>query len=158
MLVPLWIRLANEYLARGYYDVSRVLFAKALEVNRRSISSGLGLGIAEYRLARLDQAISALDEVLKLEKENVNALYWKGIVLHASKNLVDAVVSFRRADKLSDGKFPEVHWQLARVYKDQNKFRESADSLEVFLKLRPDAKNAEEIRQIIKTLRAKAIS
>jgi len=151
-------RLANEYLARGHYDVSQVLFSKALEVNRRSISSGLGLAIAEYRLARLDRAISALDEVIKLDKENINALYWKGIVLHASKNLVEAVVSFRRADKLSEGKFPEVHWQLARVYKDQNKYRESADSLEVFLKLRPDAKNAEEIRQIIKTLRAKPIS
>lgn len=151
-------RLATEYLAKGYYDAAQILFTKAFGVYPRSISSGLGLGIAEYRLNRSDKAVESFDAVLKLDKENVNALYWKGIVLHSSKKLDDSLAAFQRADRLSNGKFAEVHFQLAKVYKDQHKFRESADALEKFLKLRPEAQNAAEIRQIIKVLREKPSS
>jgi len=151
-------RLATEYLAKGHFEAAHVLFTNAFRVNPRSVSSGLGLGIAEYRLNRIDKALESLNEVLKLEKENVKALYWKGIVLHSLRKLGDALAALKSADKLSEGKFADVHFQLARVYKDQNKFRESADSLETYLKLRPDAENAAEIRQIIKTLREKTAS
>ena len=118
----------------------------------------LGLGVAEYRLKRNEKALEALDAVLKLDKESVNALYWKGIVLHSQNKLGDAATALQKADQLSSGKYAEVHFQLARIYKDQNKFRESADALETFLKLRPDAENAAEIRQIIKSLREKPAS
>jgi Tfp pilus assembly protein PilF len=151
-------KLATEYLAKGYYEAAQILFTKAIAVNPRSISSGVGLGLTEIRLGRTDKAIASFDSVIKLEKENVSALYWKGVALHSSKRLDEALASLQKAEKLSDGKFADVYWQLARVYKDKNRFRESAESLETFLKIRPDAQNAAEIRQIIKTLREKPVT
>lgn len=148
-------RLAIEYLRKGHFEAAYVLYTHAVRVNPRSISSGLGLGMAEYRMNRLDKSIEAFNEVLKLDKENANAYYWKGVVLHASRKFGDALAALQRADKLGEGKVADVHFQLARVYKDQNKFRESAESLEAFLRLKPDAENAPEIREIIKTLREK---
>lgn len=151
-------RLATEYLAKGHFEAAFVLYTKAIVVNSRSISSGLGLGLTELRLGRPDKAIASFDSVIKLEKENVSAHYWKGVTLHSSKRLDEALTSLQRAEKLSEGKFADVYWQLARVYKDKNRFRESAESLESFLKVRPDAQNAAEIRQIIKTLREKPLT
>lgn len=151
-------RLATEYLSKGHFDAAQVLFTNAVRVNPRSVSSGLGLGVTEFRLSRNDKALISFEEVLKLDKENVNALYWKGVVLHSSKKLGDALSSLRRAEQLSAGKFPDVYFQLARVYKDQNKFRESADALEDYLKAKPNAENAAQIRQAIKTLREKSVS
>jgi Flp pilus assembly protein TadD len=151
-------RLATEYLAKGYYEPAFVLFTKAIEVNPRSVSSLLGLGLTELRLKRYDRSIQAFNDTIKQDKENVNAYYWLGIAYHSNKNFGEAVTSLKRAEKLSEGRFAEVHWQLARVYKDQNKFRESADALETFLKVQPEAKNAEEIQKLIKTLRGKAVT
>ena len=151
-------RLGNEYLNKGYYEASFVLFTKAAEVNPRSISSNLGLGVSEYRLNRFPQAIQAFEGVIKLHKDNVNAHYWLGIVLHATGKLAEALTYLQKAEKLSQRKSPEIQWQLARVYKDQNKFKESADALELYLKLKPDADNAEEIRRAIRTLRGKSSS
>ena len=148
-------RLGNEYLKKGYYEASFVLFTKAAEVNPRSISSNLGMGISDYKINRFPEAIRAFESVIKLHKDNVNAHYWLGIVLHAAGKLGDALSYLQKAEKLSDRKSPEVQWQLARVYKDQNRFKESADALELYLKLRPDADNVEEIRRAIKTLREK---
>lgn len=148
-------RLGNEYLSKGYYEASYVLFTKAAEVNPRSISSNLGLGISDYKMNRFPQAIEAFESVIKLHKDNIGANYWLGIVHHAVGKFGEALTYLKKAEKLSQRKSPEVQWQLARVYKDQNKFRESADALELYLKLKPDADNAQEIRQVIKTLRGK---
>jgi tetratricopeptide (TPR) repeat protein len=127
-------------------------------VNPRSISSNLGLGISDYKINRLPEAIVTLENVIRLHKANVNAHYWLGVVLHASGKLGEAVDYLQKAEKLSERKSSEVQWQLARVYKDQNKFKESADALEMYLKLKPDAENAEEVRRIIKLLRGKQAS
>lgn len=151
-------RLGTAYLAKGYFEASFVLFTKALMVNPRSVSSGLGLGLTELRLGRTSKAIESFDLVIKLEKDNINAHYWKGVAFQSAKRLDEALSSLQRAEKLSDGKFADVYFQLARVYKDKNRFRESAESLETFLKIRPDAENAAEIRQVIKTLREKPAS
>jgi tetratricopeptide (TPR) repeat protein len=151
-------RLGNEYLNKGYYDASFVLFTRAVAVNPRSVSSNLGLGLSEYRLNQVPRSIQQFEAVVKLHKENVTAHYWLGVAYHSTGKLPQALSSLQKAEKLSEGKSPDVQWQLARVYKDQNKFKESADALEHYLKLKPDAENAEEIRKAIKTLRSKQAS
>ena len=148
-------RLGNEYLKKGYYEASHVLFTKAVAVNPRSISSNLGLGVSEYRLSRVPSSIEHFEAVIRLHKDNPNALYWLGITYHATGKLAEALTALQKAAKLGEGRSPEVQWQLARVYKDQNKFRESAEALELYLKLKPEAENAEEVRRVIKTLREK---
>ena len=53
------------------------------------------------------------------------------------------------------GKTPEVHWQLAGLYRDQKRYKEAADELELFLKAEPKAADAVKIREMIKQLREK---
>jgi tetratricopeptide (TPR) repeat protein len=147
--------LGNEYVTRGYYEPAFLLLSKAVSINRRSHSSSLGLGLASYRLGQVDKAISHFKTAVEVDNISANGYLWLGIALHANKKYVDALQALFKANDLSNGAVAEVHWQLARVYKDQNKFDKSADELELFLKYSPEAKNSEEIKGIIASLRSK---
>ncbi len=149
-------RLGTEYVVRGYYTPAYILLAKAVEINPRSFSSSFGLGLASYRLQRVDEAIDNLQRAVKIYNKSANAYLWLGIALHQNKKLSQAENALTQADKLSNGVSSEVHWQMARLYKDQNRFRESADKLELFLKYKPEVEDAEKIKDMIKVLRQKS--
>lgn len=149
-------RLGTEYIIRGHYRPAFVLLTKAVEVNPRSFSSTLGLGLALFRLQQVDEAVKNLRRAVEIYNKSANAHLWLGIALHQNKNLLQAETALIQANKLSKGESAEVHWQLARVYKDQNRFREAADELELFLKYNPKAEDTEKIKQTIITLRQKA--
>lgn len=148
-------RLGNEYLTRGYYQPASSLFIKAVSVNPKSFTCSFGLGLAAFRLNQPDDAVKYFRESIEKSNTSVNAHMWLGIVLHSKSNLTEALESLLKANKLSEGSAPEVHFQLARVYKDQNKFQKAADELELYLKYAPESKNISETKQIINTLRKK---
>ncbi len=148
-------RLGNEYVSRGHYEPAYVLLVKALEVNPKSFSSTLAAGVAEYRLGQGQRAVDRFNKAVTMNKGSANAQLWLGIALHGVGDLPRALAALRNADKLSGGTVAEVHWQLARVYKDRKEYSDAANELELFLKYRPDAQNVEEIRRIIAALREK---
>ncbi len=148
-------RLGNEYLQRGHYQAAYVLFTKAIGVNPKSFSSHFGLGLSEFRLSHPDLAVKSLTKAVELDGNSINANLWLGIALHGTKAYDKALASLLKADELSGGTAGEVHWQLARVYKDQGKFAKAADELELYLKFKPDAENADEIKNIVASLRKK---
>jgi tetratricopeptide (TPR) repeat protein len=61
-----------------------------------------------------------------------------------------------RAEQLSNHKLPEVHLQRARLYEKKGDRTRAADELELYLRKSPNAKNADALRQAIKTLREPA--
>jgi tetratricopeptide (TPR) repeat protein len=151
-------RLGREYVVRGYYQASFVLFTKAIEVNPRSYSSTFGLGLSLYRLQEVDRAIKTLQRATEIDNKQVNGFLWLGISYLHQKDYSQAETALNKANKLSNGESPDVHWQLARLYKDQNRFNESADSLELYLKHNSETGDTEKIKATIKTLRQKAKS
>jgi hypothetical protein len=148
-------RLGTEYVTRGHYVAAFVLLTKALQVNSRSFSSALALGVAEYRLGATDEAIGHFKQAVDLEKTSTNAHLWLGIALLSKSRHGEALLSLLEANRLSGGTLAEAHWQLARVYKEQKKYVLAADELELFLKYSPEAKDAASIRQVIDSLRSK---
>lgn len=148
-------RLGTEYVVRGYYEASLILLTKAVAVNPRSFSSTFGLGLSQFRLKQTDKAVESLHKATEINKEYVNGFLWLGIALHGAGKFDEAVNALLKADKLSKGESADVHWQMARVYKDQKLYGKSADELELFLKFKPDASNKEEIKKTIQILRQK---
>ena len=154
-------RLGTEYATRGntnpaYFEASRVLLTKAVEVNRGSFSSNFGLGFSQYHLGLNDQAIESLGRAVRLYDKSVNGHLWLGIAFKKASKLAQAEASLVRADKLGGGKVAEVHMRLAEVYSEQKRYKEAADELELFLKSQQAARDAEKIRQLIAQLRVKA--
>jgi Tfp pilus assembly protein PilF len=148
-------RLGTEYVVRGYYQAAFILLTKAVEVNPRSFSSTFGLGLAQFRLEQTDKAIESLARATEIYNESANGYLWLGIALHKKGKLEEAVVALLKANKIGKGEISEVHWQLARVYKDQKLYGKAAEELEFFLKYNPNATNKEEIKKTIRILHQK---
>jgi tetratricopeptide (TPR) repeat protein len=149
-------RLGNEYLTRGYYEPAFVLFTKAVGVNAKSFSSNFGLGLATFRLSRPEMAVKSLSKAAEIDSSSINAQLWLGIALHSTKKFDEALGALKKASDLAGGTAGEVHWQLARVYKDQGKWAKAADALELYLKYKPDAPNIAEVREAVSSLRKKS--
>ena len=153
-------RLGAEYAMRGasdpsYYEAALILLTKAVEVNASGFSSVFGLGWTQYQLGLNAKAIENLRRATALYSKSPNVFLWLGKALKRASILDQAEIAFKRAEKLSDGKFGEVHWQMAGLYNDQKRYKEAAEQLYLFLKAEPKAADAEKIRALIKQLREK---
>lgn len=149
-------RLGSEYVKRQQYEPARMVLAKAVEVNPRGYKSLYALGVAQYNLKRKAEATESLRRAVELNPSSVNSHLWLGIVLMKDGRLSEAESHLKRAHELSDERVPDVHMYLAQIYSNSKRYREAADELEHFLKEAPNARDAENIRGLIRRLREKA--
>jgi Tfp pilus assembly protein PilF len=154
-------RLGGEYAIRGhkdrsYWEAARLLLEKAIEVNPRGINSVFGLGWTQYHLGLNAQAVATLEQATSLAGKAADAFLWLGKAQRRISALDKAEQSFKRANELTKGKAPEIHWQLANLYSDQKRYQEAADELELYLKTQSDTQDDAKIQELIKKMRAKA--
>ena len=154
-------RLGTEYAARGrtnpaYFEAARILLTKAIEINPKSYSSMFGLGFTQYHQGMTNEAVKNLERAIGVYNKSTNGYLWLGLAQKRAGKLVQAEQSFKRANELSKGKQADVHWQLAGLYNEQKRYAEAAAALELFLKNKPDARDAEKIKELIVQLKQKA--
>lgn len=151
-------RLGTEYVMRGDFKTGKILLTRAIGINPKSFSSNFGLGLANYRLQEIDKSIEHLKKAAEISSDSINAQLWLGIAYLQKKEYSKSEDALLKANKLSGEKSAEVHWQLARLYNEEKKFKQSADELELFLKYNTEARDAEKIKETIAVLRKKADS
>jgi Tfp pilus assembly protein PilF len=153
-------RLGTEYVVRGHHQAAFVLLTKAVEVNKNGFPSMFGLGMALYHLGLYDKSVETLERAAGLYNSSsslqVGLQVYLGKALKRTGKPTQAETAFKRAKDLSEGKSAEVYWQLAGLYSEQQRYAEAADALELFLKYQRDTRDAEKIKESIKTLREKA--
>lgn len=148
-------RLGTEYAIKGYYRPAYVLLTQAIKINPKSFSGNFGLGLAQYHLQQFGSSVQSFQNAVNIYDKSINAYLWLGISLQQLNKFTEAEIALIKADKLSKGDSAEVHWQLAKLYNNQKRYKESADELEAFLKLSPKAEDAEKLKQTIQSLREK---
>ena len=150
------LRLGTEHLRRQTYPEALAALNKAVEVNPRGFAGLYGLGVAQHHLRQRAAAAETFRRAVNINPGSVNAQIWLGIALRLSGQLEQAEAALKRAKDLADGPVPEVHWQLAHVHNLQKRYGDAANELELFLKMTPDARDAEQIRKLIRQFREKA--
>lgn len=148
-------RLASEYVLIKEYRPAFVLFTAALNVNPKSYSSWFGLGVCQFRLNLVADSLVSLQRANDLQPEAVYGLLWLGIALHSNGRLGEALNILKKADRSGGSKISDINFQMARVLKDQGKYREAADQLEIVLAKDPQVENAEELKKMIVLLKSK---
>ncbi|HEY0083719.1 MAG TPA: tetratricopeptide repeat protein [Pyrinomonadaceae bacterium] len=151
-------RLGTEYAMRGpgYHEAARLLLMKALEVNPKAFPSTFGLGIAQYQLKMTNDSIETLKRATTLHPNSVNAFMYLGMAFKQAKRADEAETALKRANTLGNSKGAEVLYQLARLYSEQNRYQEAADTLELYLKAETDKSKTVQVRPVIQQLRDKA--
>ena len=150
--------LGTEQVKDAQYEAAIPLLTKALEVNSRAYASCFALGVAQYNLKQLQPAIESFKRAVLLNEKSINANLWLGIALRQTSRPDEAEAYLRRADVLAESKLPDAHWQLALLFNQLKRYKEAADELEKFLKVQPDARDAELIRKLIQRLRQQSVA
>jgi tetratricopeptide (TPR) repeat protein len=155
-------RLGVEYVKLQQYEPARANLTRAVEVNPNGASSHYALGVSQFHLQKLPEAVEALRRSLQLAPESPNAAlthFYLGLAFWNMSKAADAEPHLKKAYQLGGNSIPpDIHLHLAKYYSDNKRYKEAADELELFLKLAPDARDAEKIKNLIKQLRAKAAS
>jgi tetratricopeptide (TPR) repeat protein len=148
--------LGSQYVKQQKYDRAVPLLMKAVEVNRQSYQSLYPLSVAQYNLKQLPEAVESMKRAIVLNPQSATANLWLGMLLRQSSKLDEAETYLKNADRLAGSKSADVHWQLALLFNDLKRYKESADELELFLRVAPDAKDKELITRLIQRLRDKS--
>jgi tetratricopeptide (TPR) repeat protein len=150
--------LGTEEVKDREYDAAIPVLTKALEVNSRAYASCFALGVAQYNVKQLLPAIESFRRAVLLNEKSINANLWLGIALRQTSRPDEAEVYLKRADILAESKLPDAHWQLALLFNQLKRHKEAADELEIFLKVQPDARDAELIKKLIQRLRQQSVA
>ena len=145
--------MGTEQVRDQHYEEAIPFLAKALEVNSRAYNSVFALGVAQFNLKQVPSSIESFGRALLLNDKSINANLWLGIALRQTTRPEEAETYLRQADRLSESKLPDAHWQLALLFNQLKRYKEAADELELFLKLQPDSRDAELIKKLIAKLR-----
>jgi tetratricopeptide (TPR) repeat protein len=150
--------LGTEQVKDRQYEAAIPALTKALEVNSRAFASSFALGVAQYNVKQIQPAIESFRRALSINEKSINANLWLGIVLRQTSRPDEAEPYLKRADVLADSKLPDAHWQLALLFNQLKRYKEAADELEMFLKVQPDARDAELIKKLIQRLRQQSVA
>jgi tetratricopeptide (TPR) repeat protein len=116
----------------------------------------LNLGIALLETQEFVEAESQLREALKQNDSAPTAHMYLGVVLTKLHNYADAEKELRRAVDLGGSQLGLAHKYLGGIYWSRGEYRQAADELETYLRLTPNAPDAERVRGTIKEFRSKS--
>jgi len=147
----------REYINQQKYDFARAAFLKAVSVNDRSFNGWYGLSYASYALKEPKTGVPAALRATEIDSSSVDAFLMLGLGYRQAKAFPDAEKALLNAKKLSNGKKPDVNWNLALLYaNDMGRFKEAADELEIYLKVTDDESKKETVRKLIADFRQRA--
>src|SRR5690348_15678611 len=150
--------LGTEEVKDREYEAAIPVLPKALDVRSKAYATCFALGEAQYNVKQLQPALESFRRALLLNEKSIKANLWLGIALRQTSRPEDAEAYLKRADALADSKLPDAHWQLALLFNQLKRYKEAADELEIFLKLQPDARDAELIKKLIQRLRQQSVA
>lgn len=116
----------------------------------------LNLGIALLEAGQFSEAEAKLRDAVKRNDSAPTAHMYLGVALTKLRNYVDAEKELRRAIDLAGTQLGLAHYYLGGIYWGRGEYGHAADELETYLRLTPNAQDAERIRGTIKELRAKS--
>lgn len=147
--------LGVQYLKLGKADKAAEVLRSALRLAPDNATARLNYGIALLNKKEFGEAEAQLREVIKKNDSAPTAHMYLGITLLNLRNYDEAEKELRRAITMGGGSLSPAHYYLGGIYWRKKDYKRAADELETYLRLAPNAPDAERVRATIKELRSK---
>lgn len=150
--------LAEALFANSDYPGAEKEYRRVLEnpSSQMSVRARHFLGLALYKQGRVDEAMAEYRSAIEqAEGKYSEAHYNLGIALLERGQPQTAEQEFKLALEQEKKPWPEAQYNLAQALEKQKRFSEAADAYEVYLRLVPDAADAQKTREYIDYLRRK---
>lgn len=147
--------LGVNYLRMAKLNEAIESLEAALKLEPDYFDAKLNLGIAYLNKKQFDDAEKKLSDAITQNATAVTPHYYLGIVFLQKQDLDKAKAEFEIAKKTKTEKeLPLVHKYLGGIYWQTKQYDLAVVELQTYLKLAPDAKDADKIRQTIKELKS----
>ena len=147
--------LGVQYLKLGKFQDASDAFTKALKLTPDSFILHLNNGISLFSLNKHAEAETQFAAALVKNEASGTAHLYHARALIGLNRLDDAAIDLKRAIEIGGDDVKLAHRYLAGIYVEKGENAEAIKQLELYLKVSPDSKETEQIRNLIKELNKK---
>jgi tetratricopeptide (TPR) repeat protein len=148
--------LGVQYLKLGQANEAVEPLKSAVKLSPSAFTPKLNLGIALLELRQFAEAETQLREALKQNDSAATAHMYLGITLTRLRSYQEAEKELLRAIELGGNQLGLAHRYLGGIYWGKSEYARAADEFETYLRLMPNAQDADRVRRTIKELRSKS--
>lgn len=149
--------LGVEYLKLGDADRALEALRDAVRLSPDAFVPRLNYGIAFLEKKQFAEAETNLRQALQKNDSSPSAHLYLGITLISLRRYDEAEKELQRTVSLKGGDtMAQAYRLLGGLYWQKRQFKQAADQLELYLKLAPNAPDAQRIRTTVKELRSKS--
>lgn len=147
--------LGVQYLKLGQVERAIETLRSALKLKPEAFTPRLNYGIALHQNRKFAEAETELRQALMQNESSPGAHLYLGLTLINLRRNDEAEQSLLRAIRAGGDEMSLAHYYLGGIYWGRREYKRAADELETYLRLAPQAPEAERIRTTIKELRSK---
>jgi tetratricopeptide (TPR) repeat protein len=144
-----------QYLKLSQLEQAIESLRSAVKFAPEAFSPRLNYGIALLNKKEFSQAESELRRALKKNDSSPTAHLYLGMTLISLRKHDESEKELQRAITLGGDQMSLAHYYLGGIYWSRRENKLAADELEIYLKLNPQAPDAERVKNTIKELRNK---
>ncbi len=148
--------LGVQYLKLGQADKAVEALKTASELTPDAFIPRLNLGVALLETKQFVDAETQLREALKHNATSPTAHMYLGLTLTHLGNYDESEKELLRAVEVGGSQFGLAHYYLGGLYWKKRDYSRAAEELETYLRLSPNAADAQRVRTTIKDLRSRA--
>lgn len=145
--------LGVQYLRLNQLDDAVKSLRTAIEIAPDAFTPRLNYGIALLQRKQFPESVAELRRALELKDGSALAQLYLGRALLSTGDYAQAEKEFRRAVELGGDDVVVARRYLAAIYIEMGENERALKELEEYMRLNPKAKDADQIREIMKKLR-----
>ena len=145
--------LGVQYLKLNQLENADEAFQGALKIDPTAFSALINRGIANVMMKRYGEAVPILRKALKTNDQSAVGHYFLGQALANLGMFDDAEKELLASLKLGKEAMKEAHRILAIIYTSRGAKQQAVAELEAYLKLTPNAPDAQKLRERIQQLK-----
>jgi len=145
--------LGVQYLKLNQLDNADEAFQRALKITPDAFAALINRGIANFMMKRYGEAVPILRKALKQNDQSAVGHYFLGQALANQGFFEQAEKELLASLELGKEEMKEAHRILAIIYASRGAKKQAADQLEAYLKLAPNAPDAEKLKVMIRQLK-----
>ena len=145
--------LGVQYLKLNQLEKADEAFQGALKITPDAFAALINRGIANVMMKRYGEAVPILRKALKKNDQSAVGHYFLGQALANLGFFEQAEKELLTSLELGKEEMKEAHRLLAIIYTSRGAKKQAAGELEAYLKLAPNAPDAEKLKDVIRQLK-----
>jgi tetratricopeptide (TPR) repeat protein len=147
---------ANMLMQNNQLPQSEADFARALQIDPKHVPALRGLGYCQIQQKKFPEALGNLEKAFALEPNVPLTLLLLGYANLSLNRYQEAKQSLQQALKIGPENAARARVYLAEVFAHEQKFKEAADEIRAYLRVKPDAADAAGLQKMEADWRARS--